>query len=320
MHHHRPYDDAQGDFQRLWTFATHDYAERQGHLRWSHGRLSDWKFNLVTERKWVPTFLARSAHLWLDPHGEVLGVAFNEDVAATLTLLTRVRHRYLFEEMLRWATDAWAGQAEAVETEPHFGQLFMVIDGFQPEEGAALASSGWEDLGPTEIVRRYDVPSQAARPLALREGFRLATMEEAPDFASKQRLYHSAWHRDRPVTDLHLRIFEYLRTAPIYDPTLDFSVVAPSGEHVAGCVAFVDYANAYAEIEKVCTHSDYRRQGLAEAAIRHCFRELHRRGVAKAYITGGNEGAIGLYGKLGAVEEWPLNTWRKVVDRVRPER
>jgi ribosomal protein S18 acetylase RimI-like enzyme len=315
MHHHRPYDDAHGDFQRLWDFITHDHPDRSGHIRWTHGRLSDWKYNLVTDRKWVPTFLSQGAHLWLDPFGHLLGAALNENMAATVTLLTRVHHDYLFEEMLHWAQEAWAGFARPLETEPASGHLFTVLDAFHPEEGATLAAHGWEDLGPTEITRRYDVAAKAAEPLLLPAGFRLVSLQEDPNFASKQRLYHSAWHQDKPVTDLNLRIYEYCRMAPIYDPTLDFSVVAPSGEHVAGCVAFVDDANSYAEIEKVCTHSAHRRQGLAEAVLRHCFQALHRRGIRQAYITGENDAAVSLYGKLGAVEEWPQHTWRRVVAR-----
>lgn len=317
MHHHRPYDDAQEDFRRLWDFISQDYADRSGHFRWTHGRLSDWKYNLVTDRKWVPTFLARGAHLWLDPFGTVLGVALNENMASTLTLLTRARHAHLFEELMLWALDAWAGFAKPEGEGPR--HLFTLLDPFSAHEKVVLAAYGWEDLGPTELTRRYDVAAKAAEPLALEEGFRLVSMKEDPNFASKQRLHHSGWHQDKPVTDLHLRIFEYNRTSPIYNPALDFSVVAPDGEHVAGCIAFVDFENGYAEIEKVCTHSAHRRRGLAEAVIRKCFRELHRIGIRSAYITGENDAAMSLYGKLGAVEEWPLNTWRKAVARD-PER
>ena len=315
MHAHRPYDDARDDFRRLWDFLCHDIRERRGHPRWSQGRLSDWKYNLVSERKWVPTFLARGAHLWLDPFGNVLGAAINEDMAAVVTLLVRQAHGHLFEEMLRWATEAWAGFARPLENDPDRGHLYLIQDAFHPEEGAVLAANGWEDLGPEEIMRRYDVAAQAAREPVLPEGFRAVTLAENGDWASKQRLHHSAWHGDKPVTGFHLQVFEYCRTSPSYDPTLDFSVLSPAGEHAAGCVAFPDYGNAYAEIERVCTHSAFRRRGLAEAVLRHCFRELHRRGIREATITGGNDAAIGLYGKLGAVEAWPLHAWRRVVDR-----
>lgn len=62
------------------------------------------------------------------------------------------------------------------------------------------------------------------------------------------------------MTPLDLLAYEYSRESEAYDPHLDISVVAPSGQHVASCVGFVDRANNIAEIERICTHSDHRRR------------------------------------------------------------
>ena len=77
------------------------------------------------------------------------------------------------------------------------------------------------------------------------------------------------------------------------------SVVTDGGIHVSSCVGFPDYKNRMAEVEKVCTSRKYRRMGLAEAAIRECFRRLYARGIEYAYITGYGEGPKSLYEKLG---------------------
>jgi ribosomal protein S18 acetylase RimI-like enzyme len=63
-------------------------------------------------------------------------------------------------------------------------------------------------------------------------------------------------------------------------------------------VGFNDLAYGVAEIEKVCTHHQYRRQGLAEAVIRECFQRLKKREIERAYITGYSGEANGLYEKL----------------------
>ncbi len=82
--------------------------------------------------------------------------------------------------------------------------------------------------------------------------------------------------------------------------------VIPDGMHVASCVGFTDPANRAAEVEKVCTHNHYRRQGLAEAVIRECFHRLGQRGIDKAYIEGYSGEANGLYEKLDpcARKQW----------------
>ena len=83
----------------------------------------------------------------------------------------------------------------------------------------------------------------------------------------------------------------------------DLSIINPQGEHVAGCEAFIDYENGVAEIERVCTHSGYRRRGLAKAVIESCFHRLRSHGIYTAYITGWNEATNNLYGKLGHSKE-----------------
>jgi len=78
-------------------------------------------------------------------------------------------------------------------------------------------------------------------------------------------------------------------------------VVDPDGVHAASCLGFLDTANRISEIERVCTHSAYRRRGLAEAVIRACFQRLAQRGVERAYITAYGPEADALYEKLGPV-------------------
>jgi ribosomal protein S18 acetylase RimI-like enzyme len=104
---------------------------------------------------------------------------------------------------------------------------------------------------------------------------------------------------------------EYSRQNPAYDPALDFSALTQEGVHVASCVGFIDPACKMAEVEKVCTHSQYRRRGLGEAVIRECFRQLRQRGFDTAYITGYSGEANGLYEKLGPckLKQWFHYEW-----------
>lgn len=54
-----------------------------------------------------------------------------------------------------------------------------------------------------------------------------------------------------------------------------------------------------AEIETICTHSDYRRKGLAEAVIKECMKRLDKLGIKKVYITAWNDITNNLYEKIG---------------------
>ena len=317
----RPYDEAAGDFDRLWRFLVQDYADRGGEFTWTVGRMADWKYNLGRPRKYAPTFLSKSAHLWFDDLGDLVAFAINENIDHEIAVFTKRNYGHAFGTALEWSVEHWAAWARPWDPEtasPNDGpepsrELIVYVAESDHREAAFLQTHGWVDLGRASTTRRFDVAAAAAGVVELPAGFRLVTMAQDPNFASKLRLHSDAWSGGAPVTELTLDLHEYSRTAPTYEPELDISVVAPNGEHVAGCTAFPDYENSYAEIERVCTRSDFRRRGLATAAIGGCFRALHEVGLETAYLTSFGDDAVDLYGKLGPIAEWHAHAWRLLV-------
>jgi hypothetical protein len=317
----RPFEDGAGDFKRLWEFFVRDYADRDGVFSWTVGRMADWKFNLTTRRKYSPLFASKSAHLWFDDLGELAGVAINENLDHEISVFPRRGSGHLFGTLIDWCVEHWAAYAQpwapnadvaGREEAPARRRLVTFLIESEQREAMALASRGWQDLGRASTTRRYDVASKAAEEIVTPEGFRVVSAEEDNNIPSKLRLYHDAWHHG-PVTDLDIDLFEYCQTAPTYEAALDIAVIASDGEHVAGCTAFPDYRNSYAEIERVCAGSDFRRRGLATAAIGGCFRALDTVGIRTAYLTGYGDDAVSLYGKLGPTAEWHVHAWQLVL-------
>ena len=169
----------------------------------------------------------------------------------------------------------------------------------QREALAALEMRGFRSLGVVATTRAYDLLAKRDEPARLAPGFHIVDMAENMDYRSKALLNVNGFGDQDQVSEFDLLRFEYSRENPAYDPALDLSVLTPEGLHVASCVGFADPANGMAEVEKVCTHNRYRRQGLAEAVIRECFHRLSARGIPRAYITGYSTAANGLYEKLG---------------------
>jgi GNAT superfamily N-acetyltransferase len=144
--------------------------------------------------------------------------------------------------------------------------------------------------------------------VVLPPGFRIVDMIENHDFRGKKVLTANAFQNGAAERDVDVKAYEYARQSPIYEARYDLSVVDDEGRHVAACEGFAVYSDRMAEVERVCTHSDYRRRGLAEAVIRACFHRLFANGIDVAYITGYSGEAKGLYARLGAVEakQWLL--------------
>jgi ribosomal protein S18 acetylase RimI-like enzyme len=141
----------------------------------------------------------------------------------------------------------------------------------------------------------------------LAPGFTIVDMATHPDYR-RQRLLRDEAFGNRPAAteeevQRELRFYNYAHTGPIYHPACDLCVMAPDGQLVAGCEALIDAWNAAADIERVCTHSAFRRRGFARAVIQECLARLRAMGLRRAYITGYSPAALALYGSLGHVAE-----------------
>jgi ribosomal protein S18 acetylase RimI-like enzyme len=289
----RPFDDAQHDFEKMWRFLQQDYAQKQDRFSWLVSRLGDWRYGLWNEKKYIPTFFRDYAQLWVDAFDQLQGFVLSENGDNIIYIFTAQGYEYLYAEILAWTVQHWG---------PRYATLKIEVHEFQTNAITQLERAGFHSLGEIAVTRQYDLHVKANEPVKLASGFRIMTMAENADYAcyaAKGLLFVNGFDGKDQATEFDLLRFEYSRQNPAYDPSLDFSVITPEGMQVASCVGFIDPAYGMAEVEKVCTHSQYRRQGLAEAVIHACFQRLSQRGFDTAYITGYSGEANGLYEKLG---------------------
>ncbi len=286
----RPFDDVRHDFEKLYRFLQQDYCQRGEGFVWLFSRLGDWKYGLYNEQKYIPSFFRKHAHLWVDSFDDLLGFVLSEDGGNIFFIFTRVGCDFLYAEILDWTVRHWGPRYPSLKTEVHELQTGAL---------AELESSGFRSLGVVATTRRYDLRSRPIDEVVLESGFQIVDLAENGDFYHKGLLYKNGFSDQDSVSNLDLLTYDYSRESPAYDAHYDFSAVTESGLHVATCVGFNDPLAGIAEVEKICTHSQYRRRGLAEAVVRHCFNRLRERGIKTAYITGYSGEANGLYEKLG---------------------
>ena len=293
----RPFTLKGADFEKMWRFLQEDYARKQDQFIWHIGRLGDWLYGLWNEHKCIPTFFGKHAQLWLDDFEQLLGFVIDEGGDNTFYIFTLAGYEYLYPEILDWTIEHWGSRGPTLVAEVHEFQTMAL---------ATLESRGFRSKGPEAMTRKYDLREKIFEPIQLAAGYRIVNMAENGDYEAKASLFKDGFSNSSEVSKFDLLKFEYSRENPAYDPALDFSVVAPDGVHAATCVGFIDPPNRAAEVEKVCTHRGYRRQGLAEAVIRECFQRLGQRGIERAYITGYSGEANSLYEKLGPVrrKQW----------------
>lgn len=297
---HRNYSEERGDFYRLARFFTSQRADRRTHTTWCLGRLVDWKYALYENKRAYASFCEENAHLWFDAFGELAGFVLSESGDAGFYVLTLDGYRFLYEEMLNWVLDVWnVPQKE--------GSRFTTeITECQHWERDILARYGFT-VQAEFFTRRFDLTQDLVPRLPLEPGFVLVDMHSHPDAVAQGILRANAFQEKTDLTEAELndrlKYYNHSSHGPIYHPQTDVVVMAADGRFVAGCEALINAPCLEADIERVCTHSDFRHRGFARAAIQECLHRLKAMGIRNAYITGYSPAAIALYGSLGAMDE-----------------
>ncbi|NSW52682.1 MAG: GNAT family N-acetyltransferase [Anaerolineae bacterium] len=294
---HRDYNEAQGDFYALACMITDHNTWMRSHSTWSIGRLVDWKYGIYEGKQAYPDFCGENAHLWFDGFGRLAGCVVSEGGGSDVAILTLPGYRFLFEEILAWVMTEWANRPDPLSIE---------LTDQQQREAAILEQSGFMPSAPF-FSRRFNLTRPLPERLPLAEGFTIVDMQTHPDYRAQRILRADAFSgQPEPSEDTiqhQLRFYNHSIHGPIYHAPTDLCVMAPDGRMVAGCEALIDAHNNEADIERVCTHSAFRRRGFARAVIQECLYRLQGMGIAAAYITGYSQAAISLYGSLGAEGE-----------------
>ncbi len=289
----RPFCGNGKDYEKMWEFLVNDYSDKKDQFIWTIGRLGDWKYGCWNDHKCFPGFMRKNAQLWLNDFEELVGFVISENGESDFTIFAKRGCEFLFSEMINWVKTNWSNREGVLTTEVHeyHDNYIQVLEkeGFQKRELVA-------------VTRQYVLSEKVMEEISLDNEFTIVDMLENQDLKGKTLLYNNAWRNNNEVSQFDLLKYEYNRESPCFNPRLDLSVINGNGLHVSSCVAFADYKNNYAEIEKICTHNEYRRKGLAEAVIRECFKRLYAEGIKYAYITGYSTEAKSLYEKLGAIK------------------
>ena len=294
---HRSYDEGMGDFNRLANFIVDNNEDIRAYSTWCLGRFVDWKYGLYDNKTAVPDFCRRNAHLWFDGFSRLAGCAISENGGSDFAILTPAGYRFLFDEILHWVLANWGDRGPGLSVE---------ITALQTMEVGILQRHGFQKKR-AFYRQAFDLTQTLPPRRALEEGFTIVDMAAHPDYRAQRVLRSEAFGDRSDLTEAELRhellFYNHSQQGPIYHPQTDLCVMAPDGRFVAGCEALIDARNGAADIERVCTHSSYRRRGFARAVIQACFHRLQAMGLGKAYITGYTPASVSLYVSLGTGEQ-----------------
>ena len=184
---------------------------------------------------------------------------------------------------------------------------------------AALAARGYVRAGPEGVCFRIDLAQDLPAPDPP-AGFRVRD-SNAIDAARRAAAHRDAWNDLSEIglpdarSSFTTEVYEGLKGAPGYDPTLDILVENEQGELVANCIAWSDGGSLIGTFEPVGTHARYRRQGLARLAILEGLRRLKARGMRWGRVSTAhfNAPAIASYSACGFTRIDRSRWWCKML-------
>lgn len=302
---HRNYAEESGDFHHISRFIVERPAFIRSHSTWCLGRFVDWKYGLWGDKLSIPDFWERNGQVWFDGFGELAAFAIAENGGSDFAIITAEGYRFLFEEVLKWVLEHWGDREPALSIE---------ITALQTREAKLLERYDFEHSS-SLYTFHYDLTDEPVQHFPLEEGFTIVDMHTHPDYRAQLILRQEAFQGKADLSEDEvnrlLSLYSYARESPIYHPLTDLCVMAPDGTFVSGCEALIDAHNAEADIERVCTHSDFRRRGFSQAAIQECLVRLCEMGLQRAYITGYSLESVALYGSFGAEKRTESQIYRR---------
>ncbi len=290
--YHRNFIFESSDFDNLCRFIIQDNAINKDNFIWHIGRMVDWKYNIFNKKKHIPDNFNRAAQLWFNYLHELIGFVINEDFTEEFTVFLNDKYSFLYPEMLQWVKENWGRQYNKLRTSVTENQT-LLMDTLK-KQGYIL--NDWFEMKrvfDTSNFKDYTIDDPTVT---------FQSMSRNGDYKEHRVLRRSAWPKVAE-DEMDQQIEEYIRRSPIYNSDFDFVLVNQDGHYVSGCEAFLDYENKTAEIERVCTHSEFYNKGYSQMTLKTCMRRLYENNITTAYITGGYDKTIYLYGKLGHIAE-----------------
>ena len=239
----------------------------------------------------------QALRLWSGPGG-LVAVAWFQD-PGELWIECLARHEALVPEMIGWA------EAACTEQPAPGGALSVITFLTDSRRIEALEALGYRP-GEQRSVHFRCALSGDIPPTDLPPGFRI---RDCVGINSEVRAacHRHAWnHLDHiglpdARSQFSAEVYEQLKGAAGYDPTLDLIVEAEDGTPAANCVCWWDPESGVGTFEPVGTHVEFRGQGLARAVVTEGLHRLKARdaGWGRVGTASFNHPAVGAYLSCG---------------------
>jgi len=214
--------------------------------------------------------------------GKIVAVVHYESSLGEAFFQFHPAYRHLRQEMLDYAEEALAGP-----TRDGAGRYLKVYVNDSDVAFASLVKArGYvKDVEEARPLARFDIPDPIPA-ITLPAGFCLKSLADECDWIKVHRLLWRGFDNlDEPtINDEELESRKKMFDTPKARPDLKIVTQAPNGDFVVLCGMFYEPTGRFALVEPVATDPDYRRMGLAKAAVLEGIRRCGVLGATVIYV------------------------------------
>lgn len=264
--------------------------------RWEYMHAHEYARNLPVERFGVA-----------EVDGTLVGIIHFEHDPAIAYLQVWPGHREVASDLLRHGTQHLGGHSEAF-TRDVIGVYINDFDEPMQDLAATHGFERCEDHG--EVNSRYPL-DRPIPDVPLPAGFRLQSLDDDNDFAQTDRvLWRGFGHEGEPPPSSPQAREESQQT-PGFRKDLTIVAVAPDGAYASYAGMWFVPENRLAYVEPVATDPNYRRMGLARAAVSESLRRVAELGAEVAWVGSDQS----LYLNMGFASSFRMDLWVRNLDR-----
>jgi GNAT superfamily N-acetyltransferase len=294
----RPYIHPQ-DFEPVGSLLNETYLPDGRSLNWRQDRWEYALYHPLCEE----ASLSRNG-IWEDG-GRIVAVAHGELRPGGAYFEIRPGYEHLKPEMLRYAEAHLSKQTEGGRR-----TLRIWLRDRDTEFQALAAQNGYRmQSNSPDWISRWAIPDPFPA-ITLPEGFRLLSLQDENDLRKVNRcLWRGFDHPgEAPEEDIEGR--KKMQSAPNFRKDLTVVVQAPDSNYVVFCGLWYDPAWRVATVEPLATDPDYRRMGLARAAVYEGARRCRALGATQVLVGSGQA----FYEAIGFRKLFVSYPWVKELD------
>ncbi|QNO15310.1 GNAT family N-acetyltransferase [Alkalicella caledoniensis] len=231
--------------------------------------------------------------LWED-EGKIVALATFELFFGNVYVIVDKGYNFLLQEIISYSIDNLSND----------GELKIIINDNDKEFQSMAAKNGFRPTEKKQCVAKLEITDNLDYNLP--EGFTVTSMADNWDFHQYNSVMWKGFG-SKGEPDQSPEMIDWRKTmlsSPHLTPEITIAVVAPNGNYASHCGLWYHPEEGYANVEPVATDPDYRKMGLAKAAIYESVLRAAKLGAKEAYVVSSQQFYYNIGFRPHCTETW----------------